>query len=172
MLITEEIFEAFIKCETKSYLKLSGAVGSQPEFSDWQRRLIQAYKQKCSNSLTFKLRDDEYLSDISSPHDLENKRFRIAFGVTLQSQGIKWRIDALQQLTGKSNYNSYIPIRFVPNEKITKDDELLLAFDALALRHAHGKAPLFGRIIHGSEQTSVRVNMPRRLRRGISRGFT
>jgi predicted RecB family nuclease len=157
MLITDEIFEAFIKCETKSYLKLSGAVGSQTEFSHWQQQLIEAYKQKCSSSLRSKLPDNECLSDILSLYDLENKQFRIALGVTPQAIGIKWRIDALEQLTSKPKYNSYIPIRFVPNERITRDHKLLLAFDALALKNAYDKAPLFGRIIHGREQTPVRV---------------
>jgi len=44
MLITEEIFQAFLKCETKSYLKFSGAVGLQREFSDWQWHFIEDYK--------------------------------------------------------------------------------------------------------------------------------
>ena len=47
----------------------------------------------------------------------------------------------------------------MPNEKITKHDKLLLAFDALALSTASGRKPPFGKIIHGSEQTAVKVNL-------------
>ena len=32
MLITDEIFQAFLQCETKSHLKLSGATGDQRAF--------------------------------------------------------------------------------------------------------------------------------------------
>jgi hypothetical protein len=112
MLVTEEIFEAFLKCETKSYLKLSGAVGSRLEFTDWRQQIIADYKQKCSDRL---------------PSGIQN--------------------------------NDCIPIRFVPNERIINDDKLLLAFDALALSNNLGKVPLFGRIIYGNNQTSVRVKL-------------
>src|SRR5205085_5159042 len=52
-----------------------------------------------------------------------------------------------------------IPIRFVPNEKITKDDKLLLAFDALISSNRFDKVPLYGRIIHGNEQTCLRIKL-------------
>jgi hypothetical protein len=37
MLMTEEIVEAFLKCETKSHQYFQRAVGVQSEFSEWQR---------------------------------------------------------------------------------------------------------------------------------------
>ena len=79
MLLTDEIFEAFLKCETKAYLKLTSAAGSQTEFTDWRQQITADYKHKCSGIAGRKLQSDES-----------------------------------------------IPIRFVPNEKITKDDKLLL----------------------------------------------
>lgn len=45
MLITEEVFEAFLRCETKSYLYSKGALGTNTEFSDWQRHVREEFKQ-------------------------------------------------------------------------------------------------------------------------------
>jgi predicted RecB family nuclease len=50
-------------------------------------------------------------------------------------------------------------MRFVPGEKVTKQDKLLLAFDALVLWTVTGQAPLFGKIIHGREQATAKVEM-------------
>ena len=61
MLITDEIFQAFLQCETKSHLKLSGAVGDQREFPDWERNLVEDYKQKCHRQLCADFREAEYL---------------------------------------------------------------------------------------------------------------
>ncbi len=61
MLITEKIFQAFLKCETKSYLKFSDANGIQSEYSDWQHNVNENYKQKCVSQLLSDIRDDEYL---------------------------------------------------------------------------------------------------------------
>ncbi len=48
MLITEEIFQAFLKCETKAYLKSSGVDESRCEYNVWQQRYFEDFKQRCS----------------------------------------------------------------------------------------------------------------------------
>jgi hypothetical protein len=47
MLISEDIFRAFLRCETKSYLNFLGSTGDQRAFTDWERNLVEDYKQKC-----------------------------------------------------------------------------------------------------------------------------
>jgi hypothetical protein len=47
MLITDAIFHAFLQCETKAHLKLAGAAGDQREFPEWERHLVEDYKQQC-----------------------------------------------------------------------------------------------------------------------------
>ena len=161
MLITEDIFRAFLKCETKSYLKFSGTVGLQHEFTDWERNLVEDYKQKCCIQLRPNFREDECLVGPSLPQDFQKNKCRLVIDCLVQAQEFQSRIHALERLTspGKTKHNPYIPIRFVPNEKITKRDKLLLAFDALVLSTASGGKPLFGKIIHGSEQTAVKVDV-------------
>jgi hypothetical protein len=46
MLITDDIFHAFLQCETKAHLKLTGAVGDHRAFSEWERHLVEDYKQQ------------------------------------------------------------------------------------------------------------------------------
>ena len=40
MLITDDIFQAFLQCETKAHLKLAGAAGDQRGFPAWERHRI------------------------------------------------------------------------------------------------------------------------------------
>ena len=47
MLITDDIFHAFLQCETKAHLKLTGAVGDQQAFPEWDRTRVEDYKQQC-----------------------------------------------------------------------------------------------------------------------------
>jgi len=51
----------------------------------------------------------------------------------------------------------YIPVRFIPREKLTPDDKLLLAFDALVLSTIMRQAPPFGKIIHGSAYAVAKI---------------
>jgi predicted RecB family nuclease len=50
-----------------------------------------------------------------------------------------------------------IPIRFVFTNKLTKDDRLLLAFDALVLSKALGREVSHGQIIHGDDHATLKV---------------
>ena len=46
MLITEDIFGAFLQCETKSHFTLAGAVGDRREFSNWERQRTEDYQHQ------------------------------------------------------------------------------------------------------------------------------
>jgi predicted RecB family nuclease len=160
MLITNEIFQAFLKCETKSYLKLSGEIGTRHSFTDWRLSIIEDFTRECRIRLCANYRDAEYLLYSSSLQDLENNKYRLVFACTVQAQNIQAHIQALERISSsKTKYNPYIPIRFIPSEKITKHDKLQLAFDALALSIASGKPPLFGKIIHGNEYKAVKIKL-------------
>ncbi|MCA1628789.1 MAG: IS66 family transposase [Acidobacteria bacterium] len=161
ILITEEIFQAFLKCETKAYLKYPSASGVQREGSDWQRRLIEDFRQKCAINLRSQLPEDECLVGASLPQITENGKHRLVIDCLAQAREIQSSIHALERLTSpdRSKHNPYIPIRFLPSEKVTRHDKLLLAFDALALSLASGKMPPFGKIIHGSARKSLKVQV-------------
>src|SRR5437870_1912978 len=161
MLITDEIFQAFLQCETKSHLKLSGAVGDQREFPDWERNLVEDYKRKCHRQLRADFREAECLVGVAFPQALENSLCRLVMDCRVRAPEIQSHLHALERLAspGQTNHSPYMPIRCVPREKITKQDKLLLAFDALALWTVSGQAPLFGKIIHGSEQATAKVDV-------------
>ena len=163
MQITEEIFQTFLKCKTKCYLRISGTVGLQPEFRDWERFVAEDFQQKCSQRLLSNFRQDECFVGTPSPQELENKKYRIVINCIVQAQKVQSHIQALERLPspGNTKHNHYIPIRFIPKEKITEFDKLLLSFDAFVLFTTSGRMPLFGKIIHGIEQKTVRIKLDR-----------
>ena len=72
---------------------------------------------------------------------------------------IRVRLDALVLNHGRSNRLDcpYVPVRFVPHEKLSTNDKLLLAFDAFAFSKALGKRLHVGRIIHGRNHAMANV---------------
>jgi predicted RecB family nuclease len=162
MLITEEIFQAFLYCETKSFLKILSIAVSKCGFKDWQQHLADNFRKKCCDKLSSDLQNDGYLISTTPSQPIESNKCRLLFNYAAQSAEIQSNIHALERLPssfGKSKHSPYIPIRFVPGEKVTKHDKLLLAFDSLALSSASGKMPLFGKIMHGNEQRTMRVKL-------------
>jgi hypothetical protein len=58
---------------------------------------------------------------------------------------------------GLSKPTQFIPIRFAFTNKLSKDDKLLLAFDAFALSKSLGREVSVGRIIHGDDHAALKV---------------
>ncbi len=53
-----------------------------------------------------------------------------------------------------------IPVRFVRANKVTMEDKLLVAFDALVLAGMTGHEIPIGKLIHGSKYSSLKVRIP------------
>src|SRR6266566_6462006 len=59
--ITQESFEAFLKCPKKSYLVSRGRIDAQSEFYEWQRRLEENYKEATSARLRASILQNEVM---------------------------------------------------------------------------------------------------------------
>ena len=90
-------------------------------------------------------------SDIlRDPPSLEmaiQSRARFIIGATALAGNLCSRLDLLErQDDGERNGPIYAPILFVRNNKVTKSDRLLLAFQALTLSHILGRGmPVAGK---------------------------
>jgi predicted RecB family nuclease len=155
MSITQEIFEAFLKCPTKSYLYSECAVGIQSESREWQRHQREEFKQTGWRRLRSALRTDQWYEGTLPLQAIEQRRYRFILDYKVAVPEVQTRLHALE-LTPPVHH-TYIPIRFVPSEKLATSDKLLLAFDALALSRASGKTSRLGKIIHGRRYVPVTV---------------
>src|ERR1700730_3897178 len=167
MPITKETFEAFLKCTTKSYLYFHNVVGVPSEFSQSQGHLQETFRQKSRERLCRAVRDGQWCAGTPDLHSLEDRRYRLIVDYVVALPEIHARLDALEQIrTASDGLNCpYVPIRFVPSEKLSTYDKLLLAFDAFAFSQVCGKTPQVGRIIHGRQYTAVTVRLTDLLRR-------
>jgi predicted RecB family nuclease len=69
------------------------------------------------------------------------------------------RLHAVERVPseGRGKPAQFVPIRFVFRNKLTKDDRLLLAFDALVLSQVFGREVSLGKIIHGDDHATLKV---------------
>src|SRR5262244_604210 len=151
MLITDDIFHAFLQCETKAHLKLTGAVGDQREFPEWERHLVEDYKQQCYRQWRADFGEAACLVGGVLPPDLDHSLCRFVLDCRVGAQEIQSHLHAVERVAAPSttNQSPYMPIRCVPREKITTQDKLLLAFDAFVL----------GKIIYGHKQAALKVDL-------------
>ena len=113
MQITEEAFEAFLKCKTKSYLKFNGVVGVPSEFSESQDHLREEYKQTCREQLCSAVRDGQWDAGTPDLQSLENGRYRLILDYVVTLPEIHARLDALEEIRTASNGLFENPSRLV-----------------------------------------------------------
>jgi predicted RecB family nuclease len=154
-----DIFRAFLNCPTKGYYKILGIGNDSADIIDCQQHIVEDYKQKCLNYLCSSLGNDEYLFNASIPQDLEKKECRLFLNCMVITEKTKMGIEAVERNLSDRENRYYIPFRFVPTEKIKKQDKLMLAFDAFALSHVSGKLPPYGKIMHGSKFKIAKIKL-------------
>jgi predicted RecB family nuclease len=80
-------------------------------------------------------------------------------GAPCPEQPLESRLHAVERVPseGRGKPAQFVPIRFVFRNKLTKDDRLLLAFDALVLSQVLGREVSLGKIIHGDDHATLKV---------------
>jgi hypothetical protein len=77
--ITQEIFEAFLKCPRKSHLVSGGTIDAQSEFAEWQARLAENYKETASARLRSALRPNEWYVGTHTAERLHERSYCLVF---------------------------------------------------------------------------------------------
>ena len=163
--ITQESFEAFLKCPTKSRLYTNGAHGIESEFGEWQRRTQERYNAAAAQQLRSSLQANEWCIGAPPAEQFNQRCYRLIFDYPVADPEIQARLHGLElhRSEVRVERHSYIPIRFVANEKLSASDRLMLAFDAFAFSRATSKLPAAGKIVHGSRYSTVRVPLAKLL---------
>jgi predicted RecB family nuclease len=158
--LTEEVFEAFLKCRYKAYLKLQGASGEKSDYEQSQARRVASYRAAARETLLQRQPEAAVLDRPASlPEAIRGEAVLITNAVASDA-GESCRLDALERVGDKGGRTmAYQPVRFVRGEKVTTADRLLLAFGASVLARIQGTPPTTGKVIHGSQFQASRVDL-------------
>ena len=159
MTITPHLFEAYLKCPTKSFLRALGEMATGNSYADWVRNQNASYRSEGSQRLTQRATQDGWVIGSPAVENVKSAKWRLAIDLTARAQKLESTIHAVERLPSQGHGEpvQFIPIRFIYTDKLTRDDRLLLAFDALVLSETLGRDVGFGRIIHGEECATLEV---------------
>src|SRR5260221_6224369 len=159
MNITPALFEAFLKCPTKCFLRSGGEVGTGNDYADWVRNENVAYREAGTKRLMEDIPPDECALPSPDPPNLKAAKWRLAVDLPARAQNLESRLHAVERVAseGQGKPAQFIPIRFLFTNKLTRDDKLLLAFDALVLSEMLGREVSIGKIIHGDDHATFKV---------------
>jgi predicted RecB family nuclease len=185
MKITSQLFDAFLKCATKCHLRSLGEVGSGNEYAEWVRARDESYQREPAQRLQEAVPETERVAAPPVTENLKAVKWRLALGLVAQTsnraashvrepgpneetcgldapgseQLLESRLHAVERVPseGRGKPAQFIPIRFVFRNKLTKDDRLLLAFEALVLSRMLGREVSLGKILHGDDHATLKV---------------
>ena len=161
MQITDRIFAAYFRCETEAHLIATNVPATGHEISDWWCRAAADYRAECIARMSSAY--DAHLCYNGTPSlaALQGNTYKFIYGCTIGNGELQSQIDALQWVksSDESESSVYVPIRTVRHERISREDKLLLAFDALALGTVFPTAPTSGRIVYGPTHRTLNVNL-------------
>jgi predicted RecB family nuclease len=159
MKITPHLFEAFLKCATKCWLRSKGEPSTGNEYADWFRSQNESYRTEGIKRLVASFSPIECVTNPANAENPKMAKWRLAVDFAAKSQNLESTIHAVDRVPseGRGKAATFIPIRFIFTNKLTRDDKLLLAFDDLVLSELLGRGSGVGKIIHGDNHATLKV---------------
>lgn len=160
MRITSDLFETYLLCTTKCFLRSLGETGTGNSYANWVKAEHLSYSSEGIKHLVEGVAEDEC---VTGPIDLKetwSPKWRLAIQTIARTQNLESALHAVERLISERGDKSapLIPIRLVFTNKVDKHDKLSLAFDALVLSQMLGCEIGRGKIIHGNSYTTLKVN--------------
>jgi predicted RecB family nuclease len=159
MKITLDLFAAYLKCPTKCWLRSRSEASGENEYADWVRTENESYRRENAQRLLESLPENERVNAPPPAENFKTTKWRLAVRLVAQTHDMESCLHAVERVPseGQGKRAQFIPIRFVFTNKLTKDDRLLVAFDALVLSEVLGREVPLGKIIHGDDHATLKV---------------
>jgi hypothetical protein len=127
--ISNSLFDDFLKCKYKAYLKSQGKSGQKSPFERLEFRLVREYRDRAYRHLS-RLNQSIDIPQTALPlAEVDNHQYGLILNVTVRNCDILAHFDALEQVSGsRMTQPEYMPVTFVHHEKIAKDHKLVFRF--------------------------------------------
>ncbi len=161
MKITPDVFAAYLKCQTKCWLRSHGEVGSGNTYAEWVLTRSDTYRGEATKLLMKGMPEAELVVASPAAEGLKAAQWRLAFDLLIQCGDMETRLHAVQRVPceAQGQPNQLIPIRFIFFHRLTKNDRLLLAYDAFVLSEVLDQEVTVGQIIHADNCAVLTVKI-------------
>jgi predicted RecB family nuclease len=158
--ITSDLFEAYLKCATKCFLRSLGETGTGNSYANWVKAEQLSYSSEGIKYLVEGVAEDECVTGAIDSKQLRSPKWRLAIQTIARTQNLESSIHAVERIRSEEGGKSalLIPIRMVFTKKVHRHDALSLAFDALVLSEMLGREVATGKVIHGNNRATLKVN--------------
>jgi len=156
-MITSRLFEAFLACPAKCFLRSIGQSTTENSFTTWKEARDESYRRE-----GFKRLPSEVARTLDpvgiDRRSLKNARWQLAFDQVVRAHNLEASIHVVQRIPDEiSESAKIIPIRFVPANKLSQADRLIAGFEAHVLHKAAGVHVELAKIVHGEDWSTFKL---------------
>jgi predicted RecB family nuclease len=152
MVISSKLFEAYLACPTKCYFLYVGDIVTGSDFTNWDASRKESYRLNGFKKLMTD-HPDKICVDSPEPRHWKHESWHFALNRIVQYENIEATFQAVQRISPERITKStpFVPIRFVPENKLASSDKQMAAYEALVLSRALGTKIGNAVIIHGDK---------------------
>jgi hypothetical protein len=162
MNISSLLFEDYLQCPTKCWLRSRTEPTQENVYAEWARTQNETYFQDGLKHLFATIPDSDRATSSPIPENPKDVTWCLAIDVRWRTKALESCLQAVEKIPseGRGRPAQFIPYRFEFANKLGKEHKLLLAFDALLLSEALGREVNLGTIVHGDRQDMLKVKIP------------
>ena len=156
MKITSDIFEAYLQCPTKCWLRSTHETSAGNTYSEWVKAQSDSYRMNATQRLFTESPNDKVAFSPDMKY-LKAGKWRLASGLVVLAQMdsivLESELHTMECISSqvRGRRAQFVPIRFTYNNKLCWGDKLQLAFDALVLSEMLSCDVSCGKIVHGED---------------------
>ena len=162
MIISSQLFEAYLECPTKCWLRSRAEPATGNFYAEWARSQNETYLEYGLKRLLVSFAKSDRATAPPIPKNPKDVTWRLAIDVRWRTSDLESCLQAVERMPseGSSTPAQFIPYRFEFANKIAKEHKLLLAFDALLLSEVLGREVTLAKIVHGDSHATLKVKIP------------
>ncbi len=149
--ITSKLFEAYLVCPTKCYLQSIGELAPGNDYTAWHDAWSESYRL---NNIQQLLADqsNKISANPADPCRWKRESWGFALSPIARAQNMEAAPHAVQRVSLIKPVKAivFVPVHYVPENKLTKTHKLTAAFDAFVVSKAVGEKISTAIIIHGN----------------------
>jgi hypothetical protein len=101
MVINSQLFEAYLKCITKFYLKAIGEEGTGNVYAEWLNAQNEVYRTDAVKRLMTEETEDAYINSPVEFKNLKIAKWRLAFNFGAMAQNLESTIHAVERVSSE-----------------------------------------------------------------------
>jgi predicted RecB family nuclease len=162
MIVSSQLFDAYLECSTKCWLRSRGEPATGNCYAEWARLQNETYLEYGLKRSFATVPESDRPTAPPVPKNPKGVTWCLAIDVRWGTKELESRLQAVERIPseGPGRPAQFIPYRFEFANKLAKEHKLLLAFDALLLSEVLGREVTLGKIVHGDSYVTQKVNIP------------